>query len=100
MWAVRSAFGFLVQIPFGPRKSGMPLLVEIPAPVSTTTRSAAATQPRTWSITRPNVGPDVSGRGRAPLPAADRPGPFQHEEAHVTIGIMSVDDRIRPLTAR
>src|SRR3954468_12522280 len=39
-----SASGFLVQTPCGPRKSGMPESVEMPAPVSATTRSALATQ--------------------------------------------------------
>src|SRR6476620_6881195 len=41
MCEVRSAFGFLVQTPFGPRKSGIPLSVEMPAPVSTTMALAA-----------------------------------------------------------
>src|ERR1043165_7537007 len=36
-----SAPGFLVQMPCGPRKSGMPDSVEMPAPVSTTIWSAA-----------------------------------------------------------
>ena len=49
MWAAFSAAGSLVQRPCGPRKSWMPLSVLIPAPVSTTTRSACASQPRTWS---------------------------------------------------
>src|SRR4051812_22835753 len=35
-----SAFGLSVQTPCGPRKSGMPESVEIPAPVSATTRVA------------------------------------------------------------
>src|SRR5919197_40749 len=39
-----SASGFLVHTPCGPRKSGMPESVEMPAPVRTTTRSAAAIQ--------------------------------------------------------
>src|SRR3954463_8001435 len=39
-----SASGFLVHTPCGPRKSGMPESVEMPAPVSATTRSALATQ--------------------------------------------------------
>jgi hypothetical protein len=33
-----SASGFFVQTPFGPRKSGMPDSVEMPAPVSATVR--------------------------------------------------------------
>src|SRR5437660_1023099 len=39
-----SASGFLVHTPCGPRKSGMPESVEMPAPVRTTMRRAAATQ--------------------------------------------------------
>ena len=36
--------GFLVHKPCGPRKSGMPESVEMPAPVRTTTRFASSTQ--------------------------------------------------------
>src|SRR6266404_2283262 len=39
-----SASGFWVHTPCGPRKSGMPESVEMPAPVRTTMRRAAATQ--------------------------------------------------------
>src|SRR6185436_11457168 len=42
-----SASGFLVHTPCGPRKSGMPESVEMPAPVSTTTRWAAPIHSRT-----------------------------------------------------
>ncbi len=52
MLEVRSAFGFLVHTPFGPRKSGMPLSVEIPAPVSTVTRRAGASVDRARSNAR------------------------------------------------
>src|SRR5438105_6029172 len=45
-----SAGGFFVQMPCGPRKSGMPDSVEIPAPVSATTRAAASIQRHTLSI--------------------------------------------------
>src|SRR5258706_8469726 len=45
-----SALGFFVHTPCGPRKSGMPDSVEMPAPVSTTTRAARSTQPRTFSM--------------------------------------------------
>ena len=41
--------GFLVQTPCGPRKSGMPESVEIPAPVRTVIRSASSIHPRTVS---------------------------------------------------
>ena len=34
MFEAFSAWGFLVQTPFGPRKSGMPESVEMPAPCS------------------------------------------------------------------
>src|SRR3954452_8242377 len=45
-----SAFGSFVQTPCGPRKSGMPDSVEMPAPVRATMRVAAASQPRTsWT---------------------------------------------------
>src|SRR5471032_2338615 len=39
-----SASGFLVHTPCGPRKSGMPDSVEMPAPVNTTAWRACATQ--------------------------------------------------------
>ena len=39
-FAVFSAAGFFVQTPFGPRKSGIPDSVEIPAPVRITIASA------------------------------------------------------------
>src|SRR5438034_11559528 len=45
-----SAFGSLVQTPCGPRKSGMPDSVEIPAPVSATMRAEASTQRQTLSM--------------------------------------------------
>src|SRR5437016_3950647 len=45
MWERRSARGSLVQTPLGPRKSGMPESVEIPAPVSTMTDRAALSHP-------------------------------------------------------
>src|SRR5437762_5657493 len=46
MFDSRSAFGFLVQTPFGPRKSGMPDSVEMPAPVSATIRTDEETNRR------------------------------------------------------
>src|SRR5579884_1344057 len=45
-----SAFGSLVQTPWGPRKSGMPDSVEIPAPVSATIRAELSTQLRIVSV--------------------------------------------------
>src|SRR2546426_7655074 len=58
-----SAFGSLVQTPCGPRKSGMPDSVEIPAPVNATIRLDPSTQPRTlwmsWVIGS-NARPDNS----------------------------------------
>jgi hypothetical protein len=49
MFDIRSAFGFLVQTPFGPLKSGMPDSVEIPAPVKATIRADAETRRRARS---------------------------------------------------
>src|SRR5712692_9997235 len=46
----RSALGSLVQTPCGPRKSGMPDSVEMPAPVSATMLDAPFTQPCTVSM--------------------------------------------------
>ena len=56
------ADGSLVHRPFGPRKSGIPESVEMPAPVSTTTRRAAVTRRRaspsdSWSIGPWSLGP-------------------------------------------
>src|SRR5690349_3340775 len=45
-----SASGFLVHTPCGPRKSGMPESVEMPAPVRTVTRSASSMRVRACSI--------------------------------------------------
>src|SRR5204863_9573456 len=44
MLDIFSASGFLVHTPCGPRKSGMPESVEMPAPVSTTMRRASPIQ--------------------------------------------------------
>src|ERR1044071_10038741 len=48
-----SASGSLVHTPCGPRKSGIPEAVEMPAPVSATMCEEAATQPRTRSMSSP-----------------------------------------------
>src|SRR4030095_11959438 len=45
-----SASGLRVQTPCGPRKSGMPESVEMPAPVNTTMRLAESIQPRAASM--------------------------------------------------
>lgn len=45
-----SACGFFVQTPCGPRKSGIPDSVEMPAPVSATMRPDAAIQRHTVSM--------------------------------------------------
>src|SRR6185312_8396635 len=50
MFDIFSASGFFVHTPCGPRKSGMPESVEMPAPVSATTRSASCTQERTCAV--------------------------------------------------
>src|SRR6476661_4105245 len=47
---MRSAFGLRVHTPCGPRKSGMPESVEMPAPVRTTRRSASSISERALSI--------------------------------------------------
>ena len=52
MWDARSAPGFFVQRPSGPRKSGMPESVEMPAPVSSTMRRAASTSDRASATAR------------------------------------------------
>src|SRR3954468_16306782 len=52
-----SAFGSFVQTPCGPRKSGMPDSVEMPAPVRATMRVALASQRRTSSTWRATAGP-------------------------------------------
>ena len=44
--------GFVVHTPFGPRKSGMPDSVLMPAPVRTTIRSDVRIWPATRSIER------------------------------------------------
>src|SRR5581483_8145573 len=49
MFDIFSATGSFVHSPCGPRKSGMPESVEMPAPVSATTRRAAPIQERTSS---------------------------------------------------
>src|SRR3954468_20849539 len=51
MLDIFSASGFFVHTPCGPRKSGIPESVEIPAPVSTTTRCASSIQLLTSPIT-------------------------------------------------
>src|SRR5688500_18292012 len=53
-----SAAGFLVHTPFGPRKSGIPDSVEMPAPVSATTDAASRIQPA------------ISSRATSSFPAA------------------------------
>jgi hypothetical protein len=49
-----SASGFFVHTPSGPRKSGMPESVEIPAPVRTTILRLAATMTRARSTASSN----------------------------------------------
>src|SRR5215467_11073127 len=57
-----SASGFFVHTPCGPRKSGMPDSVEMPAPVNATTRFASFTQARTSSIGSLKAGSPVRER--------------------------------------
>src|SRR5258705_5461230 len=50
MFDICAASGLRVQRPCGPRKSGMPESVEMPAPLRTTIFEADSTQPRTVSV--------------------------------------------------
>src|SRR5438105_13065962 len=50
MLDIFSATVFLVHSPCGPRKSGMPESVEMPAPVSATMRRDSSTQARTRAV--------------------------------------------------
>src|SRR5688572_6805155 len=50
MLDIFSASGFFVHRPCGPRKSGIPESVEMPAPVNTTTLSAAWTNARARAV--------------------------------------------------
>src|SRR4029434_2022642 len=52
-----SAAGLRVHTPCGPRKSGMPESVEMPAPVSATMRRAPRTQARTVAMSASAMGP-------------------------------------------
>ena len=70
----------------GPRKSGMPLSVEMPAPVSTTTASAASTSCRARSTARTVtsallIGPTLGGGPRrgGKAPARSACGMKEHE---------------------
>jgi hypothetical protein len=56
-----SASGLRVHTPFGPRKSGMPESVEMPAPVSTTIRSADPSSSRARSTAATSTGPGSAG---------------------------------------
>src|SRR5919201_327270 len=72
MSEIRCAPGLRVHTPCGPRKSGMPLSVEIPAPVSTVTADDCRTHPATV-VTSPrdtDTAPDATGETRTVLPAA------------------------------
>src|SRR5580658_2336264 len=64
-----SASGFFVHTPCGPRKSGMPESVEIPAPVSTTTRRACSISPRARA--RSAVWSTMGGPYAPRMPAVD-----------------------------
>ncbi len=69
--AIFSASGFLVHTPCGPRKSGMPESVEIPAPVSTTTRRARSTRDRARATSSSSTAAMVPYA--ASMPARDLP---------------------------
>src|SRR5436190_19871704 len=70
-----SASGFLVQTPCGPRKSGMPESVEMPAPVSATTRLALASQ--LWTCASKSGHLDLAATARA---AERRQRPLRHDD--------------------
>src|SRR5437899_2389196 len=66
MFDIFSASGFFVHTPCGPRKSGIPESVEMPAPVSTTMRCASSIHVVTVSIMGailPRRAADTSGDG-------------------------------------
>src|SRR5581483_3712830 len=70
-----SASGFLVHTPCGPRKSGMPESVEMPAPVRTTIRWALATQLLTAASKLRHL--DLAAAARA---AERRQRPLRHDD--------------------
>src|SRR5687767_3866767 len=78
MFDIFSASGFFVHTPCGPRKSGMPESVEIPAPVSTTMRCAASIHLVTVSIMALN--PNPTGH-RADLARGGDPDARDREQA-------------------
>ena len=85
-----SAAGFLVHTPLGPRKSGMPESVEIPAPDSTTTRSAPgrsspSANTRPTSASTPSI-----GRKRTPTEAAR----VRDEQRFILAGFEELDDHV------
>src|SRR5260221_11721164 len=81
MLDIFSASGFFVHSPCGPRKSGMPESVEIPAPLKTTMRLAASIQLLTCAITCSRhldlaAGAHAAGGRQAALRDDDRRGPL------------------------
>src|SRR5438445_586659 len=100
-----SASGFLVHTPCGPRKSGMPESVEMPAPVRTTMRPAASTQPRTRPMTASRSRSLIGGIlytlfvAALPDPLPDDPLPLVEswlkEAAAVSLGRLSRVGRAR-----
>src|ERR687891_576462 len=76
----RSARGSRVQTPCGPRKSGMPESVLMPAPVSATNRRASVTQRRTSSTSR------ASAQMGEHLVVHGAPDPAQARVADLRIG--------------
>src|SRR6187549_2026124 len=64
MVACFSASGFFVHTPCGPRKSGMPESVEMPAPVRTTMRDDSSTQRRAPATAASRSPPEVDEGSR------------------------------------
>src|SRR3972149_1250052 len=81
-----SALGFVVQTPCGPRKSGTPDSVEMPAPVKATIRVDADTQRRAKSISFPIRSVSTG--------AAPRPRP--HDAGHRKGAAVGVGRRAEP----
>src|SRR6267378_4223367 len=68
-----SASGSFVHSPCGPRKSGIPDSVEMPAPVRITMRLASSTHLRMVAIFIDSISPGSRHRGAAPEKTAPTP---------------------------
>src|SRR5437870_4581891 len=92
-----SAFGFFVHTPCGPRKSGIPDSVEMPAPVTATTRRAPTIHWATSSMvdeaaaTTPTYPARVGGKTPA------RPGSPVGEDGAVKVHVMTGGMELRAI---